>query len=1207
MQNYNLQDSKKLNKDYLIGNDNFIKDAKDFLIERSNFGTFGQGYDANSFKEKEAVYDAFMEHFRRQNVNEFTATKDLTYAQTLTDNKGRARMGRLMDTFDKMDSDFGWKAAGDYLGGVFTAPSTYAGIFSFGTAKAGALAAQQGVKFGIRQALAGAARGAIPAVAIDAPVAAGTILAQEATRKATIEGKDDIDFSKVGAGAAISAATSGILGGALGAYKTRTSYESEKIVMGAIKRQADAVREGHEESMKVFNDPNLAKQAKKFKNDLLHLEETIPEELAKGRKLKEKITKEQLTQNPIKEISITMDAQTLDNIAAAGAKIYDSRKPRIKEIKDGGKTVIRYTKGSKEDLAERFSSRITRALLDNKSVLDEFDPNLGKGVDKPDVSLPIADLESILRKHNVSIEQLGMLYAAEISEAGKRLGSQSKSKRLAKKLLKEMNTIDGKLQSLGGNFTSKATKKIQDEKIGLSEVGMVDDILNQLTVTGRVGLMTVQSVTTARNTTNGYLRNYLYALTNLGEGLVNVVGGNAKRIPFIKDEQIKDAGRYAVRLGVAQLKTSAQALLAKDLVLGTTTVTTDALDKMFRNPIFGKSDMAQELFKEMGDIGNLTGAEGGLVAFARYANYLNTLSDNMFKRAIFARELNMLTEAEYGKTLRSILREGDFKSIDDRLVANAMESALDFTYQQGKFHRKEGAFNSFANLVMTIGKSKVGSIPIPFPKYLINQFRFLYEHTPLLGMFNFGGILNKATPTGSLAKPLKKSTVAERLGKQIGGTAMLYGFLQARSRLGTEDTGTFEYKNPYGQGYFDLKATLGPFAMTAWYADFIYRMMPQIDKETFKFSNPLSGLDIGPKEIDTQISLESLGLKGNPRLSNAAQNNRIKRDFIYAATGGLARAGTASTIIDTTFNTLLNDAESGMSGDKFVALGYRTLADYLNSYTVGAGVFKDMSAIIDPDFRKVPNNTDVSLFGYFAKQATRSFPQTADTGDFDGLDTDVDGMNILGYNLYNKTGPRRIGFSATPYRTTGMTYVNPLLKQSTGFFEQEEKTFVQKELDRLGFDYTEVVPRTIVGDTALNNDQKQKMALMIEKFLPDIIRYNTEYRLESDQGKRNHLRKLLSQMKVIAREATLNPKLYPQSLLEMRRRQKATFDALSKSDRLEIQRIYKEKFNDDLSLSKDYSAALSIYQTMKSKEDIKISKDQLYQSLKGFKGFKDSD
>ena len=188
-----------------------------------------------------------------------------------------------------------------------------------------------------------------------------------------------------------------------------------------------------------------------------------------------------------------------------------------------------------------------------------------------------------------------------------------------------------------------------------------------------------------------------------------------------------------------------------------------------------------------------------------------------------------------------------------------------------------------------------------------------------------------------------------------------------------------------------------------------------------------------------------------------------------------------------------------------------------------------------------------------------------------------------------------------------MTYVNPLLKQTTGFFEQEEKTFVQKELDRLGFDYSEVVPRTIVGDTALNNDQKQKMALMIEKFLPDVIRYNTEYRLESDQGKRDHLRRLLSQMKVIAREATLNPKLYPQSLFEMRRRQKATFDALPKSDRLEIQRQYKKIYNDDLSLSKDYSAALAIYERMKGKENIKIPEDQLYESLKGFKGFKDFD
>ena len=96
-------------------------------------------------------------------------------------------------------------------------------------------------------------------------------------------------------------------------------------------------------------------------------------------------------------------------------------------------------------------------------------------------------------------------------------------------------------------------------------------------------------------------------------------------------------------------------------------------------------------------------------------------------------------------------------------------------------------------------------------------------------------------------------------------------------------------------------------------------------------------------------------------------------------------------------------------------------------------------------------------------------------------------------------------------------------------------------------------------------------------------------------------------MKVIAREATLNPKLYPQSLFEMRRRQKATFDALSKSNKLEIQRQYKKIYNDDLSLSKDYSAALAIYERMKGKQELKIPKDKLYQALEGFKGFKDFD
>lgn len=80
-----------------------------------------------------------------------------------------------MDTFDKMDSDLGLKAAGDYLEGIFTAPSTYAGAVSFGTAKVGALAVNQGVKLGVRQAL----RTGIGSAVVEGVAAGATVYAQE--------------------------------------------------------------------------------------------------------------------------------------------------------------------------------------------------------------------------------------------------------------------------------------------------------------------------------------------------------------------------------------------------------------------------------------------------------------------------------------------------------------------------------------------------------------------------------------------------------------------------------------------------------------------------------------------------------------------------------------------------------------------------------------------------------------------------------------------------------------------------------------------------------------------------------------------------------------------------------------------------------------------------------------------------------------------
>ena len=58
-------------------------------------------------------------------------------------------------------------------------------------------------------------------------------------------------------------------------------------------------------------------------------------------------------------------------------------------------------------------------------------------------------------------------------------------------------------------------------------------------------------------------------------------------------------------MGVAQLKTSAQSVILDDMRLGTTSEVTEGLTRLFTNDAFGNSKLAQELFREMGDIGNI--------------------------------------------------------------------------------------------------------------------------------------------------------------------------------------------------------------------------------------------------------------------------------------------------------------------------------------------------------------------------------------------------------------------------------------------------------------------------------------------------------------------------------------------------------------------------------------------------------------------------
>ena len=308
---YNLFETEDLNKEVLMENEDFLMDAASFLGQREEFYS----------DDPEELYDRFMEHFRYQNVNEITATRDLMYAKDASE-EDRASMGRLMDTFDRMDSDFGATALQDYIGGVFTAPSTYAGIFSFGAGKGASLAATQGVKLGLKNYLKGAGRTALGSVAVDAPFAAATVAAQEQTRVETGV-KEDFDLTNVGLATALSTATSGALGGLTGARRTKVKYEAEKIRQVALSKEKIEIENAHD----VFTKPVLAKNtkaakdAKKFAKTLkMSLKESNPEKIKEGQKLKRQAKLDD-------RFDPTTEKKVIENIAAAAGRILNEIGP----------------------------------------------------------------------------------------------------------------------------------------------------------------------------------------------------------------------------------------------------------------------------------------------------------------------------------------------------------------------------------------------------------------------------------------------------------------------------------------------------------------------------------------------------------------------------------------------------------------------------------------------------------------------------------------------------------------------------------------------------------------------------------------------------------------------------------------------------------------------------------------------------------------
>jgi len=179
-------------------------------------------------------------------------------------------------------------------------------------------------------------------------------------------------------------------------------------------------------------------------------------------------------------------------------------------------------------------------------------------------------------------------------------------------------------------------------------------------------------------------------------------------------------------------------------------------------------------------------------------------AEKNLKKATFAGELSRQTRVRYGKSLSDIISDGQFNKIEGDLFERAVEKSFELVYQQTP--KGNGIFSKAARGYLDADKRAgfiLGAL-IPFPRFVINQIKFMYEHAPVIGMLN-------AT----------KDTMPKKIGQQLTGLSLIMGGMAIRAQEGT-DMEWYEINNEQGQK-IDLRPLLGPFNMFMYLGDIAYR------------------------------------------------------------------------------------------------------------------------------------------------------------------------------------------------------------------------------------------------------------------------------------------------------------------------------------------------------------------------------------------------
>lgn len=819
------------------------------------------------------IYDAFMEQMRYHTVNELDTVSDLMYAQEANE-QDREQMARLFETFDRMDTDFTDDLINKVQDYGWGIATAPSTYIGFATGGSGKVASFAGQ----RAAQAGLRRvlaGMATGAAVEGAIGAGQSVAQQATRM-ELDPEREFNVTELALTTGLSAIPGAISGGLAQAKRNRLAIKADEL-----QQQADNAMATAEDLAK--------KQVKKVVDkDSAGVNKIVDELAEDGFEAGALVERGKL--NPIDP-----------DLVEEGASILGEQKRLV----DEGYAVVLDT-----EVVKRVAV-VAKELAEKGGVKVEQGQRITEAVAKAiaNKEIPEEVLTEIFDTYNISHRELGPIMASTASDAGRVLQAMGQVSKGWDDYVKTLRAQ--KAQKPGAQ---PADPDSVVEKFVKSPVRIANKIERL-----RRSILTSQPVTTIRNFFGGGARVTLDMFEEFWASGTRKAANTARKalgMDPVEDISTLGAGDIA-----RYVWNDEEAKMVADMYMR---LDKKGYERMFQN------------FIDAAEGSNNAATGDGFDRVGSFFNVFNRMSDNFWKKATFAGELSRQTRARYGKSLSDIIASGQFNKIEGDLFERAVEKSFELVYQQTP--KGKGIFSSAARGYLDADKRAgfiLGAL-IPFPRFVINQIKFMYEHAPILGMLPIDSLTTKGG--------LQGFNWSKRIGQQINGLGMLGMAYALRDAMGPE-TEWYNYTKEDGTK-LDLRPFLGPLNMQLYIADAIYR----------------SGM-----------------FDGEPKPIKAAGG--MTGEILQTAVGSSFRAGTGLFVIDRALPELLGSFDGEEPTIKTDQVIGQILGDYANTYTYQwpIAVARDLYSLTDEELRQVPE-TKIGLdyLEITALRARRSLGPLAD-------------------------------------------------------------------------------------------------------------------------------------------------------------------------------------------------------------------------------------